>query len=195
MVGKEITVIERPESVSWEEISSVLKQAHADNVKKGIVLPYPALPPLDIYAKTEGRGGKMVVALYKGKVVGTGAVAVINKKLWCGQGKYLYSFLDAVLPEYKGQGIYSQIEKWQVQYAKSVGLNRLLLDTHECNKDMIAIARKKGYRKVGYKIREGHNSVIMVKWLDGCPYSRLKCRLMFARKKRDKLDNAQNEEQ
>lgn len=179
MYTEEIVVLERPEEITWEEISTVLKNAHSDNVSKGIILPYPALPPKELCKKTEGRGGKMIVALHKGKVVGTGAVAVIEKDLWCGKGKYAYCFLDAVLPEYMGQGIYRRIENWQENYARTVGVDRMLFDTHEDNKRMLHISEKNGYRRVEYRIKENRNSVVMVKWLNGCPYSRLKCAVTY----------------
>lgn len=194
MDRKAIVILERPVNVTWEEISSVLKQAHAENVKNGIVLPYPALPPEELYAKTEGRGGKMLVALCDGKVVGTGAVSIIDKEFWCGNGKYAYCFLDAVLPEFMGQGIYAKIVEWQENYAKSVGVERMLFDTHELNKRMIKISEKHGYRKIHYRVKEGRNSVILVKWLNGCPYSRLKCAWTYSKIKRDKKKRASNKQ-
>jgi GNAT superfamily N-acetyltransferase len=186
MDREEIIVSERPDNISWEEISSVLKRAHEDNIKKGIVLPYPQLPPEEIKAKTEDRGGKMFVALCEGKVVATGAVAIIEKNLWCGNGRYAYCFLDAVLPEFTGRGIYRRIVTAQESFAESMGVARMLFDTDERNKRMLDISRKNGYRFVQYRIREGRNSVLMVKWMDGCPYSRLKCAWTFFRIKRNK---------
>lgn len=182
MDPEEIVFLERPEGISWEEISAVLKKAHAENVKNGIVLPYATLPASELYAKTEGRGGKMLVALHRGKVVGTGAVAIIEKNLWCGKGKYAYCFLDAVLPEFRGEGIFRQIAGIQEEYARSARVDRMLFDTHEQNRRMIAISEKNGYRKVDFKVRagDGHPSVLLVKWLDGCPISYSKCRRKYA---------------
>ena len=189
MARKEIVVLERPESVSWEEIRAVLQEAHSENVKKGIVLLYPSLSAEELYAKTEGRGGKMLVALCEGKVVGTGAVAIIEKEFWCGNGKYAYCFLDAVLPEYQGQGIYAKIVEWQENYARSVGVDRMLFDTHELNRRIIKISIKHGDRKIQYRVKDGRNSVVLVKWLNGCPYSRLQCARIYHRKKREKINN------
>lgn len=189
MDRKEIRVLERPDSISWEEISSVLRQAHADNIKKGIILPYPSLPPEELYAKTEGRGGIMLVALCNGKVVGTGAVVIINKNIWCGSGLYAYCYLDSVLPEYAGQGIYRMIVNWQEDYAKKSGVNRMLFDTHELNRRMLSISQKHGYRKIDYKIRKDHNSILLVKWLNDAPISYIKCALKFAWIRYNKIKN------
>ena len=53
MFGNEITIIERPSFVSWEDISNVLKSAHAQNVKKGIIMLYPQLSPEQLKEKID----------------------------------------------------------------------------------------------------------------------------------------------
>ena len=93
-----ITVMRRPESVSWEAVSRVLKEAHRENVRRGIRMTYPQLPPEQLYEKTEGRGGVLFVALDGERLVGTAAVVRIDKAIWCGDGGYAYCVLDAVLP-------------------------------------------------------------------------------------------------
>lgn len=182
-----IVVTERPSEVTWEEISCVLKCAHEENVKNGIVLPYPQLPPSKLEAKTEGGGGKMYVALHEGKVVATGAVKIVDKKFWFGKGKYAYCFLGSVLPEYAGKKIYHQIVNKQEEFARSEGVNRMMLDTDERNQRMLAISLKNDFRIVEYRIRGKRHSVLLVKWLDGCPHSRLKCKWIFSLIKGGKL--------
>lgn len=81
-----ITVMRRPESVSWEAVSRVLKEAHRENVRRGIRMTYPQLPPEQLYEKTEGRGGVLFVALDGERLVGTAAVVRIDKAIWCGTG-------------------------------------------------------------------------------------------------------------
>ena len=175
----EIVIIERPDSVSWEQISSVLKKAHEENVRNGIVLPYPQLPPKEIKEKIEGQGGILFVALCGEQLVATGAVKIIKKNLWCGKGDYAYCFFAAVLPEYAGRGIYRRIEIAEEEYARSKGVNRMMFDTDERNKRILSISKKNEYRLVEYRIRDGRNSVLLVKWLDGCPYSRIKCAIRY----------------
>lgn len=179
MDRKEIKIVERPSSVSWEEISAVLKESHLENVNKGINLPYPALPPNEIYAKTEGSGGIMLVALDGEKVVGTSAVIIIDKDLWCGSGKYAYCCFASVLPEYRGTGIYRQFSEWREKYARKMGVDRLMYDTDERNVRVISVTKENGFRPVEYRVREGRNSVVFVKWLKKCPYSKLNCVFHF----------------
>ena len=181
MDREEIVILERPESVSWEQISFVLKKAHEENVRNGIVLPYPQLPPMEIKEKIEGKEGKLFVALSGDKLVATGAVKIIKKNLWCGNGDYAYCFFAAVLPEFAGRGIYRRIEIAEEEYARLKGVNRMMFDTDDRNKRILSISKKNNYRQVEYRIRDGRNSVLLVKWLDGCPYSRIKCAIKFWR--------------
>lgn len=178
---KGLIIAKRPETVSWEAISAVLRHAHADNVRRGIRMTYPQLPPDQLQAKTEGRGGTMLVALTDDRVIGTAAVVRLDKKIWCGNGPYAYCFLDAVLPEYAGKGVFRQLEAAQIQWARDAGITCMLLDTNERNVRMLKRCRKNGYRAVDYRVHDGYNSVMLVRWLDGCPYSRLRCRLSFLR--------------
>lgn len=190
MFGNEITIIERPSFVSWEDISNVLKSAHAQNVKKGIIMLYPQLSPEQLKEKIESYGAKLFVALDGEKIVGTGAVAILNKDyLWCGKGQYAYNFMDAVMPDYAGRGIYARIAAEQEKYAQENDVDRMLLDTHARNKRMIGLSKKKGYRPVYFRYINNHESIVMVKWLNMCPYSRIECALKFAKIKYNKRKN------
>ena len=185
-----ITVMRRPESVSWEAVSRVLKEAHRENVRRGIRMPYPQLPPEQLYEKTEGRGGVLFVALDSERRVGTAAVVRIKKDIWCGDGGYAYCFLDTILPAYAGKGVFRRLADAQQLWASEAGLDRLLLDTNEKNVRMRKICRRNGFLPVEYRIHDDHNSVIFVKWLHGCPYPEWFVRLMFIRLKWKRKRNA-----
>ena len=137
-------------------------------------MPFAQLTPEEIRNKIEGRG-VMLVAMDSEHLVGTGAVLFLEKDMWCGKGKYAYSCFDAVVPEYVGKGVYRAIAKTQEQYALSNGVDRIFLDTHEKNRRMIKISMKSGYECIDYKLREDHNSIIMMKWLKEKPYSHSQC--------------------
>ena len=177
----EILVVEKPETVSWKEISAVLRQAHARNDQQGIVSRYPHLPPDQLQQQVEGHGGKLFVALDAGRVVGTGAVIRVEKELWCHHGSYAYCFLDAVLPDYAGKGIFRRIEACQQQQARAWGEKYLLLDTDERNRNMLRICWRMGYRPIEYRMRDDHNSVVFVKSLGPKMPSRLYCLQLFLR--------------
>ena len=163
-----IVIREKPESVTWEQISEVLIQSHANNRENGVYMPYPHLPAEDIRKKIEGRG-IMLVAMDAEKLVGTAAMIFLNKKLWCGSGKYAYCCFASVLPEYSGRGIYRRLLDEEHRIALSKGYERMMFDTHEGNTRIIAISKKAGYKSVEYRVRHDHNSVLMVKWLKKQP--------------------------
>ena len=125
----------------------------------------------------------MFVAMMDDKLVGTGAVILLNQKLWCGSGQYGYHCFDAVLPEYAGKGVYKALASAQEEYVKSHHVDRIFFDTHEKNHRMIEVSGKSGYELIEYRIRKDHNSVLMVKWFGCPPYSHFQCRITFLKMK------------
>ena len=177
-----IKIIEKPEWVSWDEIHNVLWRAHEKNRQNGIIMTLPALPGNLIREKIEGHG-KMFVALDGEKVVGTAALAIKQYSLWCGKGSYAYCCFASVLPEYNGKGIYKALDLRREELALSMGLVRIIGDTHENNQHRLDIAKKAGYKFVDYKYYKNHYNVVMVKWLNGCPYSEFRCKIEFHKRK------------
>lgn len=181
-MNQNIQIIEKPEWVSWDEIHNVLWKAHEKNRQNGIIMAFPALPGEKIREKIEGHG-KMLVALDGEKVVGTAALAIKQYSLWCGKGSYAYCCFASVLPEYNGKGIYKALDLKREELALTLQLTRMLGDTHENNKHRLDIAKKAGYKFVDYKYYKNHYNVVMVKWLNGCPYSEFRCKIEFHKRK------------
>ena len=131
-----------------------------------------------------GDQDKFFVALDGEKVVGTGAVKINKYSLWCNgdDDRYAYVCFAAVLPEYSGKGIYKALDLRREEAAKEMGLTKMLGDTHEKNQHRLDIMTKVGYEFVDYKYCHDHFNIIAVKWLDGCPYSPLKCKFEFWKK-------------
>ncbi len=176
-----IKIIEKPDWVSWDEIHNVLWKAHEQNRQKGMNMAFPALPGEKIREKIEGHG-KMLVAMDGQKIVGTAAIIVKAGRLWCGKGDYAYCCFASVLPEYNGKGIYKALDLKREELALSMQLTRMLGETHENNKHRLDIAKKAGYKFVDLKVTStDHYDVMMVKWLNGCPYSNwyIKCQFLI----------------
>jgi GNAT superfamily N-acetyltransferase len=170
--------MEKPEWISWDSIHEVIWEAHAENRAKGIVMLFPSLAGDEIREKVEGKG-KMIVALEGDTLVGTAAIIYRNQSLWCGGGKYAHCCFDAVCPEYKGRGIYKRLCLYREEIARADGVSRMSLDTHERNKREIDMVLRNGFIKVSYKNCKDHFNVMFVKWLDGCPYSRIWCAVRY----------------
>lgn len=180
----EIVYKEKPESISWEQISDVLVRSHEANRRRGIVLPYPHLPPAEMQKKVERKNGKLFVAMDGDRVVGTAAVLFIKKRLWCGSGSYAYCCLASVLPEYAGHGIYRKLLDTEDAFILSQGYKRILFDSDERNTRIFEVSLKNGYKFVDYRIRPTHRSILMVKWLGKPPYPDFVFTTMFAVMKR-----------
>ena len=178
-MSSDIKICEKPDWVSWDCIHDVIWQAHKTNREKGINMRFPSFSGNEIRERIEDHNGKMFLALCEDIVVGTEAFTVKKSKLWCGNGNYTYLCFAAVLPEYTGCGVYKCIYSEVERVSKDLGLNRVMFDTHEDNKRIIEIHAKNGFRPVAYKNYGDHYNIILVKWLDGCPYSEFRCRVEF----------------
>lgn len=180
MKSNNIEILERPDWVSWDDIHDVLWKAHAMNREKGINMAFPALPGDKICEMIEGGNGKMFVAVDKNTVVGTGAVIKKKHNLWCGKGEYGYLCFASVLPNYSSMGIYKQLREYIERETCKMGIDKVLFETHEGNGRMLRINSRNDYKMVDFKVTStDHYNVLMVKWLDGCPYSDLYVKWQF----------------
>lgn len=173
-----IIVTEKPDWVSWEEIKECLSEAHAENRRNGINMSYPSQPAGMIRDRV-GEDGKMFVALDGRKVVGTASVRVKNVNNWFHTGRTAYFGFGAVHPEYQGKGVYKKLSAARYEYLATTDLRTIFMDTHLDNKHIQHIFAAQGFKYVDLKRTPDHFSVRMFKWLDGCPYSDFKCRMMY----------------
>lgn len=177
-MNSKIQIVEKPDWVSWDDIHDVVWEAHAQNREKGIVMRYPSLKGEEIRQRIEGKG-KMFVALDGSTLVGTAGFSVKKSSLWCGKGCYGYYCFAAILPSYRKRGIYHLLCKIREEDLAKQGIHRIMMDTHEGNKRELALAQKQGFIPVDYVFRKDHYNVLMVKWLEDCPYSRFWCSLNY----------------
>lgn len=178
----EIQVIEKPDWVSWDEIKQCLYKAHAVNREKGINMTH-YLWPAERIKESLGEHGVMLVALDGKKLVGTAAIADKSSNMWYTKGRYAYICFDAVLPDYTGKGIFKELDKKREVIAKEKGFHTLVFDTHSKNVHRQIIAKVSSYRLVRFFRAKDHFSVVLVKWLNGCPYSKFYCWMKFQQSK------------
>ena len=161
----EIQIMEKPGWVSWDDIKQCLYEAHSVNRAKGINMAHYQWPAEKIQ-ESLGENGFMLVALDGDKLVGTAGIGEKFGNKWYANGRYAYECYASVLPEYAGKGI---------------GYDVLIGDTHSKNTHRIEIALKNGFRLVRFfrAASKDHYSVVIVKWLNGCPYSSFYCWIKF----------------
>lgn len=179
-----IQIIQKPDWVSWEDIRQCLIEAHSLNRARGINMTHYQWPA-DKIRDSLGANGKMLVALDGKIVVGTAAIAEKTGNIWYVQGRFAYICFGSVLPSYSGQGIFRRLDSEREKVASQLGYNVLLFDTHEKNYHRQKIAKKTGYTYVRFFQAQSkdHYSVVMAKWLNGCPYSKFYCWLKYQESK------------
>ena len=176
-----IIITEKPDSISFEVIHNVLWKANEGNRKAGFILRTSQLSPEQLQNRI-GEKGKCFVALDGDKVVGTISVRIINRNKWYYKGEMPDYMLAAVLPEYQGRHINSMLAKKVFEFAKKSGYKAIELDTAEGNVNAINVYKHQGFELVDYLSKTGldHYSVVMVKWLEKCPYTEIKRKAVYS---------------
>lgn len=177
-----ILIKEKDESVSWDDVKSVIVAAHQVNFAKGIVMRYPSLPADEIAKKISDGNGKMIVALDGDKVVGVSAYMIKKGKTWYCKECYMYLCFTGMLPEYSGRGIYKGLNEFIEEERKRLDLQIVMFDTHEKNKRIMDVNKRGGFKEVDYKRYGDHCNIVLVRWVKECPFSNLYIRYRFIRK-------------
>lgn len=175
-----IQIVEKPDWVTWDDIKQCLFEAHAENRAKGINMAHYQWP-VERIKDSLGKKGVVLVALDGKRLIGTAAIGDKIGKTWYTKGPYAYICFDAVIPEYSGKGIFKLLDRKREQLAIDLGYKTLVFDTHSNNFHRQEIALKNGFRLVRFfrASSKDHYSVVMAKWLDGCPYSSFYCWIKF----------------
>lgn len=161
----------KPDGVSWESIRKCIFQAHKTNSDNGFYMHNSMMTSEELADYL--REGYCFVAMQDGRVIGTNSLKIVRAKSWWAKGEVGYECLTAIVPEYRNSGAYFGLRKIRTEYAKKLGIKILQFDTHENNKSVQMIDQKFGFKYVRYCAfpMTDYYSVVMVKWLDGCPYS------------------------
>ena len=165
-----IQVIPKPDSISWDVIHNILYNAHEQNRRNGVNMRTALLSGEEL-SKRVG-DGKCFIAIADGVPIGTASAKIVERHQWYHRGRLADFMLLGILPEYGGHGIFSKLLNEIYQFARDNNVNVIEMDTAEGNMKMRGIAERVGFQYVGVKASPyvSHYSMVMVKWLDGCPY-------------------------
>lgn len=181
-----ITVIEKSESLSWDDIHECLWQSHAQNRNNGMMMKTSLLSGEELKSriKKNSISYKTFVAFDGGKLVGTATVAIRTNGSWYAKGRVAYLMLAGILPDYSGLGIYRSFFQMREQYGKDNGCKILLMDTAEHNYRVQTALLKNGFDYVDFFATQSkHYSVAMAKWYGECPYPSIYLKFRFILKK------------
>lgn len=180
----EIKIMEKPDWISYEDIHDLLYRAHETNRAKGIVMKTSLLTGEELKHRIGDRG-KCFVALDGDKLVGTSSYKVTKRDSWYVCGETIEKMLSGVDPDYKGMHISSMLHEAIEVVVKDEGYAVIETNTAEGNTLMQKINIKRGFVYVSYftPASTDHYSVVMAKWLNGCPFSKKYCKFRFYLKK------------
>lgn len=175
---------EKPENITFDEIHELLWDANQKNRDDGFVLSTSEMSGNQL-KKRIGADGHCFVALIDNQLVGTLSLRYLQRNSWFAKGKIADYMLAGVHPDFQGKHINTALSELAFETASKDGCDAIELDTAENNTHAIEVYRHLGFKKVSYKANPSgdHYSVIMMKWLNGCPFSPLYISLRFHIKK------------
>lgn len=168
-----IEIIKQPEWLSYEEIASVLHDAHQSTLQAGMKF-LAATATGEQIRRRLGETGTVFAAMDGKNVAGViGVVFYPANHSWFWKSKpYAELKIAGVRTAYKGKGISHLLYKEACDFAfKSVDL--ITMNTSEKNRIVIDSNEHHGWIKVDYKCFSITNyySVVMAKWKKDCPFS------------------------
>lgn len=172
--------MEKPDWVSWEDILTCLHEAHKVNKRKGFTMPGYDMTMEEFKEKLGD--GKCFVALNGDKVIGVCTVRFIKSRRWCTFGKKVaYNGLDGILKDYQGTDVFMSLNALRYKCIDESGVRAVEFNTAEYNKVVIKRNVKNGAKIIQYAHmgKDGYHPIVMMRWLDGCPYPDWFCNLMY----------------
>jgi GNAT superfamily N-acetyltransferase len=181
MTLNDITIMEKPDWISFDDIHELLYIAHAENrEKRGFHVQTTEMKGAELEAHI-GSTGKCFVALDGEKLVGTASYRIIDSNYWCVKSLVADRILVAVHPDYQGKHIASFLGRAVEKSVIENGIHYIVSTTAEANKPMRNACRKEGFRYIDFKVpHSDHYNVVMLKWLIDCPYPRWRTYAHFA---------------
>ena len=180
----EIRYMMKPDWVTGSDIKALMWKAHEPNRKKGIVMQnqFMSAEEFEEYLKDV----YCFVAVKGNEVIGMMSFKIIKCNKWWAKGQnVIYNCLDAIAPEYSGTDVYFELRGLREKYIKETGLRIIQFATAENNMLVQRICIKRGGKMVRYYASPSTNyySIVMVKWLDGCPFSDMYIDFRFKQEK------------
>ena len=175
-----IEYLEKPEWVTWDDIHECLYKAHSVNRKKGFSMTNVGLSGEELKKKVGS--GHCFIALEGKRVVGVACLKIFKPNRWWTKKEVAYTFLDGIIPEYRGTDVFFGLEKIRNKFISDAGVRIRQCNTAEQNKTVIKLCTRGGYKIVQYSATgkgADYYSVIMVLWEDGCPYGDWFVNFMF----------------
>ena len=171
---EEIIIKEKDDSVSFEAIQELLTAAHMSNAEKGLIYA-TANQSVDKLKAKIGEDGVCFIAMLGDVLAGTVTISFRELNYWYHSGEVAIIKLLGVSPEFKGRHISSKLIEKCIECAEKKGRRVIIADSAEQNVILRNLLHKYGFLTVDYCKYAANNfyTNVYVRWLDGCPHSRL----------------------
>lgn len=170
-----IRIVEKPIDYPWDEIRKVIYLAHESNRERGLDIRNAHLSAVELETSI-GPDGICILAMDDDKLIGTCSIAFKDVNTWYMKGRVAYLTLDAVLPEYKGQGVFRILEEKRLEIIQESGVEAAYINIAESNTIRRKIALKYGFKEVEvrYNPFNPHNYMTYCKWFTKQPVSSMR---------------------
>ena len=173
----------KPEWVSWDDVQNCQRASHEENNKKGFHMTCQDLTGEEL--RLSIGDGMCFVALDGEKVIGTTSVKFLHQNRWWNKGlRVAYYCYAGVLPGYKDENVFLNLVELRDEYLKTEKFDMIQTNTAEDNMLVQKLNLRRGFKYVQFSAsgkgpQFDYYSVIMAKWIHGCPYSDFYCNFMF----------------
>lgn len=152
MLKGEIKILQKPDYITWEQITELLHLAFAEKNERG--LKYLATHQDAETTRRRVGDGVCFVALLGDVLIGTASMRIlkpneINKK-WHNQNLYAYTSQLAVHPDYKGYGVGKLLQNARIMYCHENNVDEMLGHTSIHAKEILNWYRRQGADFVEY---------------------------------------------
>lgn len=182
---KSFQIIEKPESISYDQIQALLTRSHRTNAEKDLLYATASQTTDQLIRKIQG--GVCFVALLEGsgQLIGTVSVTPIQQNYWYNHGPAALVKLMGVDPDFRGMHISSALLETCMEYARRQGFRVMVTDSAEQNTAIRHLFTGHGFHTVDYCLYAANNfyTTVYAYWQDGCPYSRLQRTLRYQTKR------------
>lgn len=150
-----LEVIEKPDWLTWEEITELIHQAFAKKDQQG--MRYHGAYQSVETTQQRGQEGMCFVALWDGKLVGTATLVLQQKHAWYNGKLSGYMGQLAVHPDYAGKGVGQALLQKRMEICRQKNVDELIMHTAIHATDLIGWWQRLGAQKVELLSTPGTN--------------------------------------
>ena len=167
---KVLAIMPKPYWISWNQIQSLLNEAHETNV--GLGLKYATYNQSIADLKEKVRNSICLVVFVGDRLAATGTVQFRSINHWYHNGEIGLLKLLAVSPKYRGLGLASLLTEERIRLSEQMQKELVVTDSAEANEAIRNLYLGNGFKIVDCCRYPENNfiSLVYAKWLNGSTF-------------------------